>query len=419
MESTGAETKNLTHSGPIGVPRRPLFNLFVGMAVLYPAAIIAPMSCTFRYMLRQHLWPLLFAVVVICGIIWMSQSLRFVDLVLNRGLPANNMFYLAFLVLPMFTSVFLPIILFGVVVFVYNRMYLDSELVILRSCGKGPLSLAAPALTAAVAVMIACYALNIYYMPAAYRDFKDLQHEIRKNYSQAFLQEGAFNELGRYLTVYVRERIGKSELRGILVYDRRDRSNPVTMMAERGALVQTSSGPRVVMVDGNRQTLKKSKGELSILYFDRYTLDLGGKKSSRYRRGREPRERYIHELFDFNNSWDREGLEKRRQLKLLAEGHQRIASPLLAIAFTLMALAALLTGEFNRRGQVWRIVVVTAAMLVLLSINISLHSIVARKEAFTPLMYLFPLGAIAISLWLLLRRSRRHRSMTAPPETQG
>ncbi len=84
-----------------------------------------------------------------------------------------------------------------------------------------------------------------------------------------------------------------------------------------------------------------------------------------------------------------------------------------------MALAALLTGEFNRRGQTWRIVVVTAAMLVLLTTNISLHSIVARREAYTPLMYLFPLGAIAMSLWLLLRRTRQHRSMTAPPETQG
>ena len=74
------------------------------------------MNCMFRYMSRQLLWPLFFAVLVVSGIIWMSQSLRFVDLVLNRGLPAYNMFYLAFLVLPMFTSVFLPIILFGVVV---------------------------------------------------------------------------------------------------------------------------------------------------------------------------------------------------------------------------------------------------------------------------------------------------------------
>ena len=380
---------------------------------------MAPMSCTFRYMLRQHLWPLVFAVIVISGIIWMSQSLRFVDLVLNRGLPAYNMFYLAFLTLPMFTSVFLPIILFGVVVFVYNKMDLDSELIVLRACGKSPLSLAAPALTAAGIVMIACYALNLYYMPAAYRDFKDLQHKIRKDYSQVFLQEGAFNELGRFLTVYVRERTGKNELRGILVYDRRDRGNPVTMMAERGAVVQTKSGPRVVMLKGNRQTLSKKKGELSILYFDRYTLDLGGKGRSRYSRGREPRERYIHELFDFNNSWESEGVSERRRLKRVAEGHQRIASPLLAIAFTMMALAALLTGEFNRRGQVWRIVVVTGAMLLLLSTNISLHSFVSRKEALTPLMYLIPLGAIAISLWLLLRSPRRRRSMFAPPEDQG
>jgi lipopolysaccharide export system permease protein len=380
---------------------------------------MAPMNCTFRYMLRQHLWPLVFAVVVISAIIWMSQSLRFVDLVLNRGLPAYNMFYLAFLVLPMFTSVFLPIILFGVVVFVYTKMDMDSELIILRACGRSPVALAAPALATGAIVMIACYALNFYYMPAAYRDFKDLQYKIRKSYSQVFLQEGAFNEVSRDITVYVRERTGKNELRGILVHNRMDRENPVTMMAERGALVQTDEGPRVVMVDGNRQTLSKAKGELSILYFDRYTLELGTGAKELHFRWREPRERYLHELFFIDHASPYAETDQRRRLKLYAEGHQRIASPLLAIAFTLMALAALLTGDFNRRGQTWRIVAATGAMLLVLSGNISLHSVASRSSAVFPAMYLLPLGAIGASLWLLLRRKRRRRQVPVHAVPEG
>ena len=67
------------------------------------------------------------------------------------------------------------------------------------------------------------------------------------------LREGVFNNPAPGMTVYLRERGADGEFRGILVHDNRDRENPVTYMAERGALVVSESGPRVVMVNGNQQ----------------------------------------------------------------------------------------------------------------------------------------------------------------------
>ncbi len=361
----------------------------------------------FRYMLRQILWPLLFAVIVVSGIVWMSQSLRFVDLVLNRGLPAYNMFYLAFLVLPMFTSVFLPIILFGVVIFSYSKMNQDSELVVWRSCGKGPLALAAPAVTAALVMIVFSYALNAYYMPTAYREFKDLQTSIRENYSDILLREGAFNEIGRNLTIYVRERTASGELLGILVHDRREGRIPVTMMAERGALVRTESGPRVVMVKGNRQTVKTDEDKLSILFFDRYTLDLGSVGTSSGERSRQPRERYMAELFTFDPTGKNGYADDDQRLKFHAEGHYRIAGPLLAVTFALLALAALLPGEFNRRGQAIRITLATGAMVVVQTISISLYHLAGTTDTAVPFLYVLPVVVTGFCLWLLLRRRRR------------
>jgi lipopolysaccharide export system permease protein len=353
---------------------------------------------------------LFFAVLAVSGIIWMSQSLRFVDLVLNRGLPAYNMFYLAFLVLPMFTSVFLPIVLFGVVVFAYTKMNQDSELVVWRGCGKGPISVAAPALAAATLVMALCYLVNLYSMPAAYREFKDLQLSIRDNYSEILLREGVFNEVGPNLTVYVRERAANGELLGLLVYDRGKDGTPVTMMAERGALVRTDLGPRVVMVKGNRQTLKKDEDKLSILFFDRYTLDLGTPTTDSKERWHQPRERYIHQLFSIKKTGRYGASDWKQRLKFYAEGHQRIATPWLAMAFALMALAALLTGDFNRRGLALRITMVTSAMLIVQSLSVMLYHLAGNSMAAVPFMYLLPAAAIGVSLWLLIRPKRRHGS---------
>ncbi len=283
---------------------------------------------------------------------------------------------------------------------------MDSELVVLRASGLSQIALARPALLLAVLVTMLSYALTVYLMPLAYRNFKDLQYSIRYNSSAVILQEGAFNYVARGLTVYVRERSGAGELLGILVHDERIRNKPITMMAERGALVQTAKGPRVVMINGNRQVVGRKRKDLSLLYFDSYTLDLGKAISPSGIRWRDPRERYLHELFSPGDS----EMDRKHAAQLRAEGHQRLASPLLALVFALVGLASLLSGQFNRRGQFKRILLATIVVLILQSASIGLHSLAKAVPAAIPLMYIIPLAAIAAAFYVLVRQAPRRVS---------
>lgn len=367
------------------------------------------MSCSFRYMTRQLIWPLLFITIAMAGVVWLTQSLRFVDLILNRGLPAHTFFYLAILVLPMVMSVLLPIALFIAVVFTYTKMTMDSEIVVLQACGMSHGELARPALTVAAVVLLLCYLLNLYLMPLAYREFKDLQFSIRHNYSTVLLQEGAFNTVADGVTVYVRERHNDGELLGILVHDERVPEKPVTMMAERGALVQTPTGPRVVMINGNRQVVERNHEHLSILYFDRYTVDFSTVDKAGESRWREPRERFLHELFTPDNTVD----DQRNYASLMAEGHQRLASPLLTVAYTLIALAALLAGEFNRRGQVRRILWATAAVILIQIAYLGTANLTATIPTVAPLLYMVPIAAAMLAAYVLFTPPGR-RGMLVP-----
>lgn len=362
------------------------------------------MSCSYRYIMRLLFWPLLFITVAMAGVIWLTQSLRFVDLILNRGLPAHTFFYLAILILPMVMSVLLPVALFIAVIFTYSKMTMDSELVVLRACGMSQGTLAKPAISMAVLVALVCYAVNLYFMPLAYREFKDLQFSIRNDYSSVLLQEGTFNNVVEGVTVYVRERKNDGELLGILVHDERQPDKPVTMMAERGALVQTPPGPRVVMVNGNRQAIEKGREQqLAILYFDQYTLDFDTATQTGGVRWREARERYIHELF-----WPGETADDIRQAaSLRAEGHQRLSSPLLTLSFALIALAGLLAGEFNRRGQVRRVLWATGAVAVAQLAYLGAFNLAARVPPAILLMYLIPAIAAAAGLYGLLHHPVR------------
>ena len=368
-----------------------------------------------RYILRQLLGPFLLITVGLSAVIWLTQSLRFIDMIVNKGLSLSAFLYFSMLLLPTFLGVILPIALFSAILFTYNKLVIDSEVVSLRSAGFGPWSLAAPALTLATFVCVIVYAINLYFIPASYREFKSLQFVARADFSSVLLQEGVFTNLIEDVTVFVRERDSSGRLHGILVHDNRVAGQPVTMMAERGALVKTEQSPRFVLLNGNRQEINKERGQLSLLYFDSYALDLGQFAEDPANRWREPRERYLHELFNPDDGYD----DQRNLGKFWAEAHQRIASPLFAFALTAIALAALLGGQLNRRGQWRRIFAGIAAAFLFEAIGLGLVNAVSKSPDLAPLIYLNVVLTLGIAVYLVNRRSRGRRAGTnaAPAPT--
>ena len=106
----------------------------------------------------------LFATVVLCLAIVLIQSIRFIDLIVNRGLPLSDFGYLALLITPRFLAVVLPISLFGAILFTYNRMIIGSELIVLRSAGMSTLRLAVPGITVGLGFMLLCYTLTLFFV---------------------------------------------------------------------------------------------------------------------------------------------------------------------------------------------------------------------------------------------------------------
>jgi lipopolysaccharide export system permease protein len=95
-----------------------------------------------------------------------------------------------------------------------------------------------------------------------------------------------------------------------------------------------------------------------------------------------------------------------------AEGHQRIASPLLAIAFAMIGLAALLAGEFNRRGQVRRILWATSAVIVLQLGYLGAANLAATVPLMALLLYLVPIAAVALAGYVLFTPPGRRGMLT-------
>jgi lipopolysaccharide export system permease protein len=363
-----------------------------------------------RYILRQLVTVAALVTLTLTLAIWLTQSLRFVELIVNRGLSLQSYLYLTLLLLPSFLSLMLPVALFTSVLFTYNKLITDSELVVLRAVGLGPYQLSRPALLLASVVVAIGYFLSLYLLPWSYRQFKDLEFNVRSDYSAVLLKDGAFNNVAPGITVYIRSREVDGELQGILIHDNRVREKTFTLMAERGRLAMTEDGPRVILVNGNRQQFDAETGKLSLLYFDRYTVDLGKIGQAQQDRWREPRERYLSELLFLSD----DPIDQLNANRLHAEVHSRLVSPFLGFAFTLISLAALLSGEFNRRGQSRRVMVAILLSAMLQTASIAITNALIRWPKVAPAPYIAVALVILAALWWLLRSRHRPRLAAAP-----
>lgn len=333
-------------------------------------------------------------------IAWLTQSLRFIDLIVNRGLSIGTFFYLSTLLIPSLLWVILPLSLFISIMFAYNKLSSDSELIILKSAGINRIGLIKPGVYFALFITLFSYFVGLYLLPTSYREFRDTQQFIRHNYASILLQEGVFSNPTPNLTVYIRGRGEDGKLKGLLVHDSRNEEKSVTMMAEEGMLVQSPTGPRFILLNGNRQEINKKGMELSLLHFERYALalDLFG-DTSEYQRWRKPKERYLSELFNPDDTTNAKQLAQ-----LNAEGHNRLTWPLYNLLIAMLAMLPFIAGEHNRHGHTRKMIMTVSAAVGVMIWGLTTRNIVTGNIALVPLMYISVLLGIAACYYLMVHK---------------
>ena len=362
-----------------------------------------------RYILRQLASGLALVAVALMCVMWLTQSLRFIELIVNKGLSIARFAQLTMLLMPSFLVIIIPISLFTVTLFTYNKLNSDRELVVMRSAGLSHWALARPAMSLAVAATLFGIFLSVWFIPWTVRSFHDMQWSIRNDITNILLQEGTFNKFGDGVTIYVSSRSPAGELIGLLVHDRRNVSRPVTLIAERGAMIQTDQGPRVLMINGNRQQVTTGTGKMSVLYFDEYTLDFASSAADTAGRNRDAREMTMAELFHVHKDHVEPGDYRRAKVEI----HQRLSSPLFDMTLPLVALACLLPTGFNRRGNSGNLGVAVGLMVVIEASSIAASNLATANLVFVPLIYLVAMIPMIISI-LVLREWTWHKKRRYP-----
>lgn len=349
------------------------------------------------YIAKQIIVGFLLVSFSLMSIIWLTQSLRFVDLITNKGIAVSMFIKLTSLLMPRIFTILSPISLFAAVLFVYNRMLSDRELVVMKAAGISPWQNAKPALfVGLIMCLFNVYIINVG-IPYAENEFNNLEWQVKNDVSHLMFREGEFTTLQAGLTVFITSHEPDGSVGGILINDERTPGTKSTVSAELGRIVYTEKGPRIILVHGSRQEINTANHQFTSVTFDRYSVDFGAKET-KARKEAGVREKTLYELLTAASNPE---LTPKEVNRWIVEGNKRITTPLLNIVFALMACTGLLVGNFNRRGQIKIVSLSVGSMIIVQALDLAFGNLASKHLYWLPLIYLNLLLPFLLCIYLL------------------
>ena len=355
-----------------------------------------------RYFLKQLTVSTVYITLLLTLIVWLTQSLRLIEILINRGVSLTVFMRLVLLLLPDLISLILPISLLVAVLFNYTKFTSDNELIVARSAGLSDLRLIRPVLQLGAMVILLLYAINLYFLPLAFQRFKDLEFDVRNTINVNMIHVGEFNTF-KDIMVYVRKRQKDGTMSGVLIHDERNPQKAFSVTAEFGKIVDTPEGARLILINGSRQEFDATVSRPSILSFDQYSIDLNTPITPLKMRSRKPYERFIHELFNPDDSQ----LDLSMRRKLNVEAHQRLVMPITSLVFVLIALAVFFHGDYNRRGRSQKIIIAVVLCVIFEGVIFSLLNLSEKLTFITPFIYGLTLMGLVAPLWRFMKSSQQ------------
>ena len=331
----------------------------------------------------------------------LTQGLTQLDLIVENRQSAFTFLYVSALAAPQVISLLLPFALFIAATASLNRAHRESEIVVAQASGMSRFGIASPILRIAALSAVLHLFINLWIQPYAYREMRETVSSARSDIAATLIKPGEFNFPSDNLTIFVGESGGNNQLRDLLFADDRDPEGTTYYIARNGALTEIDGVPAMIMREGHIQQMDDN-GRLSDLSFDEYPFELSAFMKDDGAFVLKASDRFLPELFwpDITNYYDNANKDK-----FLAEGNARIAAPLMNIVMGMLAVIAVLGGDFSRRGYQKRISICSAIALTLQLVSLSTTSAAEDDPALNFLQYLAPIGAFSVMAGLFFFRT--------------
>ncbi|MBP7709907.1 MAG: LPS export ABC transporter permease LptF [Rickettsiales bacterium] len=351
-----------------------------------------------RYLFTKTVAAFLGFISILICLIWFSRAISLIKYVTENGIKISQFLYLFLLILPWLLLFIVPVSLFAAILMTYNRMLTNNEITILKNSGLTKLQICRPVAGFAVLCSMFCFLNSFYLMPYSNQQMRLLRYDFKNNYASLAFSPQTFETLNN-LTIYARDRDKNNNLFGILLNDERSKKYSVTITAKKGNIVVKDSSALLYMEDGTVQKFNRFDSKSEILNFDDYVFNLTEDKQNAKLPRWNAKERFFTDLLEPEADTDYILLEKFR-----AELHERITFPLFPIIFSLIALSAILHGQFNRNGNTRNVLIAAFGAVLFLISTLTIYDLIASSAGCIPLLYLNIALFIAVCLKFLTNK---------------
>ena len=336
-----------------------------------------------KYVFFNIFKPFFVITLVLTGLVWLSRSLKYVDLIINKGLSFFSYFWFVSLIAPKILAILLPLISFVAILYTYHKLSSESELIIMESIGLSKLKLCIPAFIFGILAALLVLAIETLVSPNNYKKFKSFQSDLRNDFVISALQEGSFHSPLTDITVYVDKILKNGSLQNILIHDTRNQDIESTILAKKGIISNIQDKPNIIVFNGVRYLNNKTNNQSSVLNFDKYEFQIDYSNTKSSTRFRQAEERSLKELIY---------PQKKHADKILnefySEAHRRLSSPLLVIFMCTTAASTVLFGKMKKRTSTRKIFFLASFALVIQALYITLINNLVFSISLFILLYL-------------------------------
>lgn len=357
-----------------------------------------------RYLFSRVLRTVLIIVGGLTLLAILAQGLSQTDIIVENRQGALTFFKIVMLGVPQIVALLTPMAMFVATIWALNRLHRDSEIVVAQAAGMTRWGVASPIIRLAVLAAVVHLGVNLWIQPLAQREMRETISAARADLASSLVRPGQFTTPDANLTVFAREQQGQ-DLIGVQISERIGQPDAVDYLAERGRFIEVDGQPAIVMFNGQIHQLDLN-GALSILDFEQSTFDLTPFMRETGKVNLKASDRYLHELIFIDRSSYN---ERRSEIEYVAEANARLSTPLIGIAMAMLAILAVIGGNFSRRGYSQRIVIASAGALVLIVVQLSVQSASGGDIYVNFAQWLVPLGTIGTLSFVLFRFGARIR----------
>src|SRR3989442_6047129 len=215
-----------------------------------------------RYLLRQHLAPLGFALAAFTLLMLLRQVAQQFGNLVGKGLPWSVILEVFLLSVPFIVAMTLPMAVLVAVLYAFSQLAADYEITAMKASGVSLGRLVVPVLSAAALVAALAFLWSDQVLPRSNHRLRTLLVDIQRKKPSFSLKEQVINEVvsGQFFLRAARIDPATNRLRDVTIYDLGDPERRRIISADSGRMAYTPGGRDLylTLLDGDIREVNRT-----------------------------------------------------------------------------------------------------------------------------------------------------------------